>query len=444
MSGHDPYRALPAVDAILRAPAVAALPRVVATAVVRAVLAERRAIIAGGGTGDPDAITSEVVARANRMLGGLRPVINATGVALHTNLGRAPWCAEAVSAAVAASQWCDLELDLDSGARSGRADAVIDLLRVATGAEDALVVNNGAAAVLLALTALAKGRDVVVSRGELVEIGGGFRVPDVIASGGARLVEVGTTNRTRASDFARAITPETAVLLRVHPSNFRVTGFVEEVPRAALVALAHERGLLAVEDAGSGALDGRPDEPSIRESVALGMDVVLFSGDKLLGGPQAGCAVGSRASIAKMRAHPLYRALRVDKVTLAALGATLAAHLRGVGTEVDRLWDAPIDEVRARANGIAGALGARGVACAVHDDTTYIGGGSLPGQSVSTVVIALDAPRPDALARALRRGDPAIVPRIAGGAVRLDARTIRDSEVLAVVDRVAFAIANGY
>ena len=278
-----------------------------------------------------------VVARAGAALHaanrpGLRRVVNATGIVLHTNLGRAPLAPEAIAAvADAASGYCNLEFDLDAGARGARTQAVEPLLCTLTGAEAAAAVNNGAAATLLALAALAEGGEVIVSRGELVEIGGGFRIPDVIRQGGARLVEVGTTNKTRLDDYRRAITPATRVLLKVHQSNFQIVGFTQATPLAALAALARETGLLLVDDAGSGTLTdlrqlGRPAEPTVQDSLAAGSDLVVFSGDKLMGGPQAGLLVGRAAVVDRLRRHPLMRALRLDKMTLAALEATLRLH----------------------------------------------------------------------------------------------------------------------
>jgi L-seryl-tRNA(Ser) seleniumtransferase len=440
------YRQLPAVDALLQDPRVAALPRGVAVATARAVLDRLRGAIGRGElTAVPD-VASVVVDEAQVLVHGrVKPVINATGVVLHTNLGRAPWAPEAVEAAArVASGWCDLEMDLETGERGKRTEGAEALLRHLTGAEAAVIVNNCAAAVLLALTSLARGREVVVSRGELVEIGGSFRVPDVISSGGARLVDVGTTNRTRLSDFAAAIGPDTAVLLRVHPSNFRIVGFTEEVPRSELVGLARERGLLAVEDLGSGSLDGERGEPGVREAVRSGMDVVTFSGDKLLGGPQAGIAVGRKEAIARMRKHPLYRALRVDKVTIAALEATLALHAAGRPTPVGAALGQSVEEIGARAHALLNLLQASGVAGECLRDTTFVGGGSLPEQSLGTWVVAVDAPRPDALAAALRRGNPAIVARIGDGMLRLDARTLRDEQLPVVAEQVASALRSGY
>jgi L-seryl-tRNA(Ser) seleniumtransferase len=333
---------------------------------------------------------------------------------------------------------CDLELDLEAGERGGRLRGVTAQLRHLTGAEATVVVNNCAAAVLLGLTALARGREVIVSRGELVEIGGSFRVPEVIASGGARLVEVGTTNRTRVADYARAITPETAVLLRVHPSNFRVTGFTEVPDRAELVALGRERGVPVLEDLGSGALAPIDREPSVREVVAAGTDLVFFSGDKLLGGPQAGLAVGRADLVERLRKHPLYRALRVDKVTLAALEATLGDHVAGRPTPVAAMIAAAPEALRARAERLRDAIGAGSVA----DETSVVGGGTLPGLELPTSVVRLDVARPDAFARTLRTGRPAVVPRVGGGAVLLDVRTVADEQVEPLARRVAAVLAS--
>jgi L-seryl-tRNA(Ser) seleniumtransferase len=440
------YRQLPAVSAVLSDPRVAALPRGVAVATIRSVLDGLRAQIAAGDlTVVPD-VAERVVHEARMLLGGrLKPVLNATGIVLHTNLGRAPWSAEALEAARrVAAGYCDLELDLESGDRGGRLAGVEALLQHLTGAEAALVVNNCAAAVLLALTSLAARREVVVSRGELVEIGGSFRVPDVIASGGARLVEVGTTNRTRIADYEDVIGPNTAVLLSVHPSNFRVVGFVQSVPRSALVALAAARGLRVVEDVGSGSLGGREGEPSVREAVAAGVDLVLFSGDKLLGGPQAGLVVGRRDSVLAMRQHALYRALRVDKVTLAGVEATLALHAADRPTRVDAMIGATPWELAARAEDLAASLRASGVAVNRESDVAYVGGGALPGHELPAEVVVVACPRPDALAAALRHGDPPIVARVVRGALRLDPRTLRDDDLPVVARQVAAALRKEY
>jgi L-seryl-tRNA(Ser) seleniumtransferase len=283
----------------------------------------------------------------------------------------------------------------------------------------------------------------VESRGELVEIGGSFRVPDVISAGGAELVAVGTTNRTHLRDFRTAIGERTAVLLRVHPSNFRVSGFVSAPTREELAELAHAHGLLAVEDLGSGSLSGRSDEPAVRDVVASGMDVVSFSGDKLLGGPQAGLIVGTAEAIARLRHHPLYRALRVDKVTLAAVEATLGLHAAEMPTPVDAMLGADPRELRERAARLAQELGAAGVPTQIAEDVGYTGGGALPGQALPTWVVEIAHPSLDALGKRLRTGSPAVVARVARDRLILDVRTIRDDQFRTLVDRVASAIAVG-
>lgn len=442
MSGDSPqdrrYRQLPKVDALLRAPQLCDLPHAVVVGAARTVLDELRAGIASGSLqGLPD-VEALVLERARLVLHGrLRPVLNATGICVHTNLGRAPWAPVAQAAAVRAMEWCNVELELPSGKRGGRLDALVAQVHHLTGAEDALVVNNNAAAVLLALTALARGREVVVSRGELVEIGGSFRVPDVIASGGARMIEVGTTNRTRAGDFAAAIGPDTALLLRVHPSNFRVVGFTGAASRAELVDLAHARGLLVVEDLGSGSIEGLQDEPSVREVVASGVDLVCFSGDKLLGGPQAGIVAGTSATVARLRAHPLYRALRVDKVVLAALEATLGQHARGDPPPVVAMLTASLDELEARAHALASLLEERGVAGVVGPADGFAGGGALPARPLESRVVRLAHPALADAARALRLGTPAVLARVADDRLVLDVRTLPDSALPQVADRVA-------
>jgi L-seryl-tRNA(Ser) seleniumtransferase len=423
----DPRRSLPSVDAALASPGIAELldvhPRGVVVDAVRAALATRRARGVGA-----EGLAQEVQAAVGP---SLRRAINATGVVIHTNLGRAPLAAEAVEAVVRAAGYATLEWDPGSGRRASRHDHVVDHLRALTGAEDACVANTNAGSVLLALAALASGREVVVSRGQLVEIGGGFRIPEVLAASGCRLVEVGTTNRTRSADYARACGPETAVLLRVHPSNFRVVGFTEEVGTAELAALARERGVLVVDDLGSGALAADPayrGEPDVRASLAAGADVVCFSADKLLGGPQAGIAVGSSRCIERMRAHPLQRALRPGKLVLAALEATLALHRDPracARIPVLRMLSTPAQEVRRRAERLAEAVGGEVVAT-----TARVGGGALPLEELVSFAVALEDPRgADALAAALRRGDPPVAARVHEGRVLLDALTLDEDDL---------------
>jgi L-seryl-tRNA(Ser) seleniumtransferase len=430
----SPFRSLPAVDALVRDVERRlngdALPRELLVALARATLDEtRRSVGAGGGAPNLEAIAETVVARArDAARPSLRPLINATGVILQTNLGRAPLSEAALAAMRAVGQgYSNLEYDLEAGARGSRYTHLAALLARLTGAEAALAVNNNAAAIYLALTALASGREVIVSRGQAVEIGGGFRIPDVLRQSGAALVEVGTTNRTYAADFEAAITERSALLLRVHTSNFQLTGFVHETPLAEMVAVGRARGVAVLDDLGSGTLlptapHGLAPEPTVQESVAAGADLVTFSGDKLLGGPQAGLIVGRAELVERLRRHPLARALRVDKTTIAGLEATLLAYLRGWAHEEIPVWRmiaARPEGLRARAERIATRLGAEVVGCA-----SAVGGGSLPGQTLPSYAVAVDVPDPEALARALRLGEPAVVARIAEGRLLLDVRTV--------------------
>ena len=377
----------------------------------------------------------------------LRPVINATGVILHTNLGRAPLSAAAVQAiADAAAGFVNLEFDLDTGTRGRRDSHVEALLRHLTGADAAVVVNNNAAATLLLLAALARGRDVLVSRGELVEIGGGFRIPDVLSQSGATLREVGTTNKTRAADYAAAISDRTALLLRVHPSNFAMSGFVERPSLPSLVDVGRRFGLLVAEDLGSGNLvsrgEGAAAEPTVRESIAAGADVVCFSGDKLLGGPQAGVIVGTETVIRQIRSHPLLRALRADKLTYAALGATLRAWALERGPEevpVARMIGAAREEIARRAKALAAAIATPVLNTTLVDGVSTIGGGSAPGSELPTCLIALDSSHwsADALAAALRRLAPPVVGRIEQARVVLDVRTVLPEQDETLVRAIA-------
>ena len=374
----------------------------------------------------------------------LRRVINATGVIVNTNLGRAPLSRAAIEATrEVARGYSNLEYDLDAGQRGSRQVHTRTLLRELTGAEDALVVNNNAAAVLVVLSALAAGREVIVSRGELVEIGGGFRVPDVMRQGGARLVEVGTTNRTRLRDYEAAIGPETALLLAVHPSNFRVVGFTESPRLVDLAALAHERKLALVHDLGSGCLAqtenwGLAHEPTPGESVAAGADVVCFSGDKLLGGPQAGIIAGRRAILESIAKHPLMRAVRIDKLTLAALEATLRQHRDGLAEREIPVWRAiatPLAAIQARADAWVARLIEQGLSASVVAGESTVGGGSLPGETLPTALCAVVcAPghgttvEAGELARRLRGGEPAVVGRVSRDHLLFDPRTVLPEE----------------
>ncbi len=371
----------------------------------------------------------------------LRRVINASGVILHTNLGRAPLSRAAVDAlAKNAASYSNLELDLETGKRGERADLVRGLLTTLFEAESALAVNNTAAAVLLALTALCKGREVIVSRGQLVEIGGSFRMPDVMRLSGARMVEVGTTNRTRASDYESAITERTAAILRVHTSNYRVTGFTESASLAEMAEVARAAGLLLIDDLGSGASEPLADEPTVAESVAH-CDVVTFSGDKLLGGPQAGIVIGRAEPVKKMAKHPLARAVRIDKLTLAALEATLAQRLSGHADEipVERMLRTPVDQVRRRVAMWGVKLDERGVRNRLVDGESAVGGGSLPGHGLPTVLLALEGPA-SRIAAALRQGVPPVIARIENDRCCIDPRTVLKGEDEELLDAIEAAV----
>jgi L-seryl-tRNA(Ser) seleniumtransferase len=392
-----------------------------ATSVARAELAERRDELLAGASDDVDL----VVRARERLRPSLRRVLNATGVVVHTNLGRAPMSVAARAAvAEAADGYSNLELDLATGERGSRHAHVEGVLREVTGAEAALAVNNCAAAVLLAAAALGgPERDVVVSRGQLIEIGGGFRIPEVVAQAGARLVEVGTTNRTRLADYAAALGERTGAILRAHPSNFRTLGFTEEVEIEALCGL----GVPVIDDVGSGVLADEyellADEPAVRRSIRAGAAIVCFSGDKLLGGPQAGLMVGAREAIEACRRHPLARAVRIDKLSLAALGATLALYrdpdLARAELPVLAMLDAPAEALDARARRLAEACGGEVVAT-----TAKVGGGALPLLELPGPAVAIEV----GLAQALRTGDPAVVGRIVDGRLLLDVRTLTDAE----------------
>jgi L-seryl-tRNA(Ser) seleniumtransferase len=363
----------------------------------------------------------------------LRRVINATGVIVHTNLGRAP-LPDAARAAVqrAAEGYSNLEFDLDTGERSNRQNHVEELLVELTGAEAAMAVNNGAGAVLLAAAVLGAGKAIVVSRGQLVEIGGGFRIPEVIAQSGARLVEVGTTNRTRLRDYERVLDDEVGAVMRVHPSNFRAIGFVEEVPIEELCEL----GVPVIDDVGSGALHPLADEPLIRRSVAAGAALVCCSGDKLLGGPQAGLLVGRRNAVDGARTHPLARALRIDKLSLAALEATLRLYREPERAlheiPVLAMLNTPEHVLAKRAERLAARIGAR---ASIARATAKVGGGALPLLELEGPVVALEG-EPEALTRTLRAHDPPVIARIHDGRVLLDPRTLTDGDLDAVIDAV--------
>jgi L-seryl-tRNA(Ser) seleniumtransferase len=390
----------------------------------------REEIRAGVDPGDLAARLREELATARAPR--LRRVVNATGVIVHTNLGRAPLAAEALERMREAAQgYSNLEYDLHAGARGSRQDHVTPLLRRLTGAEAALVVNNNAAAVMLALAALAEGREVLVSRGELIEIGDGFRIPDVLARSGARLREVGTTNRTRAADYETAIGPEAGLVLRVHQSNFRVVGFTEQPHLRELAAVAHAHGVPLVDDLGSGALVEIGDEPTARESLDAGADLVCFSGDKLLGGPQAGIVVGRAELVEGLRRHPLQRALRADKLTLAALEGTLGLYL-DAPREIPalRMLREDVESVRARANRLAELVGGE-----VEETVARAGGGALPLAELPSYACAVE----EELAAKLRATQPPVIAVVRDGRTLLDCRTITDEELTEVAAAVSAA-----
>jgi L-seryl-tRNA(Ser) seleniumtransferase len=419
-------RDLPSVDELARS---VADPLAVDAA--RTVLAHaREEIRAGFDPGDLHERLERELAAGRRP--ALRRTLNATGVLVHTNLGRAPLSEPALERIREVGRgYSNLEYDLSSGARGSRQDHVAALLRRLTGAEAALVVNNNAAAVLLALAALAEGREVVVSRGELIEIGDGFRIPDVLARSGARLVEVGTTNRTRASDYEQAIGLDTAVLLRVHQSNFRLVGFTELPAVGELAGVARRHELVLIDDLGSGVLVDIPDEPSVRESLAAGADLVCFSGDKLLGGPQAGIVVGRAELVERLRRHPLQRAVRADKLTLAALEGTLGLYRepeRALGeVPVLRMLFEPVESVRARAERLAALVDG-----SVEGTIGRVGGGALPLTELPSFACAVE----EELAAPLRAAEPPVIGVVRDGRLLLDCRTLTDEEI----DEVAAAV----
>ena len=474
----DPRRDLPSIDALLRQPDVAALvgtfSREVVTRLARRALAVVRdeAAVIEGGAGDSrrvrllgQAVEATLAAAVTINAGGPRRVINATGVVLHTNLGRAPLAADAANAVTdLARGYVDIELDLHTGDRGSRhahlAGPILDAL-AATHASldvsglDAIAVNTCAGAILLVLAELARGRDVIVSRGHLVEIGGGFRVPDVMRQGGARLVEVGTTNRTRLADYADAITSDTAAILTVHPSNFRIVGFTESVAMTHLAALGRVHGIPVVDDIGSGCLldttlfgmGGAMREPRPSESLAAGASMVTFSGDKLLGGPQAGIIVGRADLVARIRRHPLARALRLDKLGMVALVATLAHYRRGDAERSIPIWrmiGASAASLAVRAEGWARVMGEAGLPCEVRSGQSAIGGGSMPGVTLPTTVVRVGGTDgAEVLARRLRRAHPNGVPivgRIDDGGLVLDPRTVVPGDDELVIRAVIAAV----
>jgi L-seryl-tRNA(Ser) seleniumtransferase len=442
----DQRRALPSVNEL--AIALAGVPPAIAVRTAREVIdAGRERIGRGEPVGD---LESEARVRADAaLITGPRPVLNATGVVLHTNLGRAPLAGRATRAAAdAGAGYSDLEYDLERGGRGSRQSHVAELLRELTGADAALVVNNCAGAVLLATTAVAAGRRVVVSRGQLVEIGGSFRIPEIVEQSGARLAEVGTTNRTRLADYRRALDEETGAILWAHPSNYRVVGFVEEVALEELCGL----GVPVIADLGSGVLlpnlPALASEPAVQRAVAAGAALVCFSGDKLLGGPQAGIIVGTGAAIEHCRAHPLARALRIDKLSLAALAATLALYrdpaLAVAEIPVLRMLSASSRELGARARAMSELIAAAGYGVEIVETSASAGGGSLPLVELTGPACSVD-PTPygvDALARRLRTGTPPVIGRALHGRLLLDPRALTDAEARQAAEAVVAALAD--
>jgi L-seryl-tRNA(Ser) seleniumtransferase len=432
-------RKLPKVDALAQSPALEGFSHDVRVRAARAAIAALRTEALSGNGADfsrAEALAALEAVKLGRS--GIRRTINASGVILHTGLGRArlPELAAKRLFEVASSH-AAVELDLDSGERGDRQTHVRGLLAELSGAEDAYVVNNCAAAIFLSLAALCKGKKVVLSRGEMVEIGGQFRMPDIVRESGCELVEVGCTNKTRLSDYAEAIDDETAAILRCHPSNYRIVGFTDSPSGAELRHLAEDRGVLFLHDLGGGCLFdttqfGLPRETTLREAVAEGADVVTCSADKLLGGPQGGLLLGKREALARIARHPLARAFRVDKLTLAALEATLTLHREGrlEAIPTHRAMSRPLDEVRRAARRIADAFAGRAT---VEEGLTEVGGGSLPGAGIPTWRTGLETNDPEQLARSLRMGDPAILGRIERGKVWLDPRTIEPFEMKEVL-----------
>ena len=460
-------RRLPSVDELLLRPRIAALcdslERSYALAVVREALARvRHEIISGelaGGAVASDTLEQRVASTVEEELApSLRPVINASGVILHTNLGRAPLTTAAIDALrLTATQYSNLEYELSAGTRGKRDVHLSRLIERMTGAEAAIVVNNCAAAVLVTLAALARGGEVIVSRGELIEIGDGFRIPEIMEQSGAILREVGTTNRTRIVDYENAINERTRLLLRVHPSNFTVTGFTEKPEMAEMIVLGEKRGLPVVEDLGSGCLvdlsSAGIHEPTARESIEAGFSLVLFSGDKLLGGPQAGIIAGKKELLAKVRRHPLFRALRVDKLTIAAMEATLGAYLRGAWNEIpsQRMIRLTVEEIEHRARKLSDLLAQRvessGAQIAIVDGKSLIGGGSTPAQALPTKLVQITCARYsandlEARLRGAAQSTP-VIARIEEDHLMLDLRTVLPEQETQLADAVMAALDQG-
>jgi L-seryl-tRNA(Ser) seleniumtransferase len=445
----DPRRALPSVDAVLRAGRPSSVERDRFTRAAREVLGRARAARASGDAATFAVETRAALAERERLT--LRSVVNATGVVLQTNLGRAPLSPRALAAIAAAAGAVSVEYDLVAGKRGERHGHAARLLADLASAEDAVVVNNNAAAVLLALAALASRKEVIVARGELVEIGGGFRIPDVLRRSGAKLVEVGTTNRTYARDYAGAINDRTGAILRVHASNFKITGFVARAEGRDLAALAREHNVAFIHDLGSGTfLDtsrfGLGKELTVSEAVREGADVVTFSGDKLLGGPQAGIAVGRAEQVGALRAHPLMRALRPDKLTIAALLATLETYRDGDAEKELPVWRMIAATPRAiatRARSLVATLLAAGIPAEVIEVRSTVGGGSLPEETQPSFAVAIGGAPAMRVAAALRSADPPVISRIVDERVALDLRSVLPEDDVVLARAVTGALAKG-
>lgn len=439
-------RQIPSVDQVLRSPGAETLVERfgsrLSVQTIREVLEDIRNDVIPG-IPEVDELLSVAGERMEKVTrSGLQPVINATGVVLHTNLGRAPLSPEAIAAMeVASTSYSTLEYDLEQGTRGSRQVHCEQLLRKVTGAEAAIVVNNNASAVLLVLAGLFKGKQVAISRSEMVEIGGSFRVPDVMRFSGARLMEVGTTNKTRAADFEEAIQAGAAAILHVHTSNFKIIGFTEEVGIRDLAELGARYGIPVIDDLGSGCLLDTTDysmghEPTVQESLQAGADIVTFSGDKLLGGPQAGIILGKRELVAKLKRHPLARAIRADKVCLAGLSATLLHYLKGEAETQVPVWrmiSQPADTIRQRALFWLDRLKYG----EVIEGRSTVGGGSLPGETLPTWLLSLDLRSPDKALAVLRKGTPHVIARISGDKVVLDPRTVFEQQEDSLLSAVA-------
>lgn len=444
-------RKIPSVDALLRSDpgrrAAATFGRALVKRTLNLTLDAVRAQAAKGvEPPDEDGILARAVGLASSAATGLHPVINATGVVLHTGLGRAPLPERAAKAAVrAARTYSDLEIERQTGKRGRRSSRAELLLTAITGADDALVVNNGAAGLLLALAALARGKEVLVSRGELIEIGGEFRIPDIMTASGAKLVEVGTTNRTKLSDYRNALTPKTAMVMKVHPSNYRVVGFTAAPSVSHLASLAGKAGVPFLYDLGSGLLDRFPgvpdDEPAATEALEEA-DLVVFSGDKLLGGPQAGIVLGRAELVERLRRNPIARAVRVDKMQVAALEAVLAAYATHAHTDLPvwRMLREPADEVRHRAERLAEALDGELEGARVRQSEASVGGGSLPGYAVPSWAVEVRVPEPEAMAARLRTGSPPVFCRVDEKAVVFDVRTVTKEELPDLTRAIQYAL----